>query len=279
MSTRATLLAIAAVPALLACGEATAPLPSSARRFEPPAVYARWWRTVERCSGLTGDLAAVQWYMVPGAADRERGGVFTATYQPRGHRVLVADSFHLSGDMVRTVMLHALRRAVDRPRALFLGRCAGVVLCDERCVREAGPAPAPPPGAVRVAPRALEVAVRAEATDTGALDTGDFLEVIVTARNPATTPVIVDLAPSGDAGPPGSFGFIFEGSERFLWFDERVRDPSEAQFAPGEVKTRIFDFRVGPEDGRRALPPDTYRVGGRFNAVEATASAPLVVGR
>jgi hypothetical protein len=284
MPTRLALLVPTALLGLLGCVDATAPLPVGARRMEPPAIYARWWRTVEQCSGLRGDLAGVQWYVVPATADpaaRARfGGV---SYEPAMQRVVLADSLRDRASFVRTLMLHTLLRDVSHPRALFLGSCAGIVECGERCLREAGPAPAPPVNAVRVESGALEVSVRAEPADTGVLEPGDFVEVIVTARNPASTPVVVQLAPSGDAGSPVSFGYVIGGESRGgtlgWWRDERADDASVATFAPGEVKRWIFDLRVGDGRDGETLPPGTYRVGGRFNSAFAAAPASLVVGR
>src|SRR5438874_9983200 len=53
--------------AAIACETSTAPLPDGAVEFNAPAVYPRWWALTQECSGLTGDLSAVHWYLVPNA--------------------------------------------------------------------------------------------------------------------------------------------------------------------------------------------------------------------
>jgi hypothetical protein len=45
------------------CRVTTAPV--DGRRVDPPASYAVWWQEVERCSGLTGDVSRIAWYVVP----------------------------------------------------------------------------------------------------------------------------------------------------------------------------------------------------------------------
>src|SRR5687767_13898568 len=57
----------AAAVGLAACSSLVDPdLPVNARQFTPPPVYARWWAMTQACSGLSGDLASVSWYVVPG---------------------------------------------------------------------------------------------------------------------------------------------------------------------------------------------------------------------
>jgi hypothetical protein len=46
-----------------ACEAPTAP--AGAQPLAPLPVYSVWWQQVEQCSGLSGDLARVEWYVVP----------------------------------------------------------------------------------------------------------------------------------------------------------------------------------------------------------------------
>jgi hypothetical protein len=39
--------------------------PAGAQRLTPPPVYSQWWHEVEQCSGLTGDMGRISWYVVP----------------------------------------------------------------------------------------------------------------------------------------------------------------------------------------------------------------------
>jgi hypothetical protein len=51
----------------LGCSNPTAPVPIEqqfvTQRYNAPAEYTEWWRQIETCSGKTGDLSAVRWYM------------------------------------------------------------------------------------------------------------------------------------------------------------------------------------------------------------------------
>ena len=52
---------------LAGCVEPFAPPPGT-YRFEAPAAYQAAWDSVEACSGLSGDMARIQWYAVPQSA-------------------------------------------------------------------------------------------------------------------------------------------------------------------------------------------------------------------
>jgi len=49
------------------CAVSTAPV--DAHRVAPLATYAAWWADVEACSGLAGDVARVEWFVVPADSD------------------------------------------------------------------------------------------------------------------------------------------------------------------------------------------------------------------
>ena len=60
---RFTLLLLAVLPAC--AGENPfAPRPAAGVAFQPRAVYAEWYVTVERCAGLRGDFSAIHWWVV-----------------------------------------------------------------------------------------------------------------------------------------------------------------------------------------------------------------------
>ena len=52
--------------AALGCEVPTAPAPGAT--LAPPAVFDQWWQEVEQCSGVTGAIDRVSWYVVPCAA-------------------------------------------------------------------------------------------------------------------------------------------------------------------------------------------------------------------
>ena len=101
-----------------------------------------------------------------------------------------------------------------------------------------------------------------------AVNDGTFM-MVVTARNPAPTPVIVQLPPSGDDGPSTTFGFRITHGGGETTRDERLDAPEETRFGAHETKRFIYDFHVGTDHDGNALPPGTYRFGGSYGDVPA----------
>src|SRR5262245_40900655 len=255
--TRPALLALAG----LGCQSLTDPvLPPGATRLIPPAVFTRWWAMTEACSGRSGDMSAVTWYVVTGSPSisvgrqSDLGGYYSGV----SNRIVLADTAGLDGSIIRHEMLHALLAGSvsgRHPRDEFLGRCAGTVICVDACLSDAGPPPPPDPAAVTVDPRVLRVTgVIDPAAPTHGVDDGWFTFTIL-VTNPRSTPVSVALAPSGDAGPPVSFSWDatcvstsepcgtlgFGGALR----DERADDvASVTRFAAGETKRFVVDFQI-----------------------------------
>src|SRR5262249_9630109 len=101
------LVALLAMPTV-ACSTVTdPPLPAGAEAMTPLPQCGLWWRMSERCSQLSGDLAAVTWYVIPGVlsfgTDQKQGEFF-----PSSHRILLAGRSTRDGQLVRHEMLHAL---------------------------------------------------------------------------------------------------------------------------------------------------------------------------
>ena len=106
-----------------------------------------------------------------------------------------------------------------------------------------------------------------------------YLMMVIHVRNPASYPVIVQLDPSGDAGPPVSFSYdisSYGGGGRS--YDMRAEAPEVARFAPGEIKQFIFDFHNVPGPYRVDLPPETWRFKGAYNGVWAPSPPTVTIG-
>ena len=272
------LSAAAAAVGLAACRNLVDPdLPPNAEEFVPPPVYARWWAMTEACSGLSGDLSSVSWYMVPGARTVLLNGRPVEGYWSfAGNRIVMAGAGRLMGGLVRHEMLHALRKARGHSREKFLEDCGGVVACTEACVRDAGPPPSPDPAAIQVGPGLLEVQVDVEpATPNLAVDDGFFV-VIVSVRNPGTYPVVVQLPPQPIGGAPTSFSFDWIGQSTIMSGHEFALDPGVSVFAVGETKRQVFDFKIGNDLASRALPAGTYALRGGYGGHLET-HAPVVL--
>lgn len=241
-------------------------LPDGTLRFTPPAVYNVWWSMASECSGRTGALSAVEWFLVPGVAEFEHEGRKVSGYWSRvSNRVVVAEKAMLDGPLIRHEMLHALEHNVGHPRQAFLQRCGGVVVCITSCISEAGQSPPPRAGLARVRPEDMDVGVLVDPGAPGrATDDGHF-RLTVTVRNPRADSVVVLLPSMSDGAPPPSFRFEVHSATLGLWYQERAWDSGSLVFAPGQVRRVVYDFTMASKfNGLRALPPDTYSVLGGF---------------
>lgn len=273
------LRALLATILLQACDPTGSLLPLGAERFAPPKVYEEWWQLTEQCSGVTGDYAAVSWYRVPGTAEIRLadGTPVDGRWDEAENRIVLTRESQLAGDLVRHEMLHALLRATGHPRKDFIAKCGGIVVCTQQCIKDAGPAPASNPLAVNVAPSSLEIGVAVTPTaPSSSINDGNFM-MVITVRNPTVSPVIVQLSPSGDAGPPVSFSYDIEGSGGGRSYAMRAEVPEVTWFAPLDEKRFIFDFHIGPGDLRYDQQPGTYQFRGAYGGVWASNAPTIVV--
>lgn len=254
-------------------------LPTGARPFTAPPVYATWWAMTEACAGVTGSLAAVQWYVVPDAATIQTAehGEVGAYWSAAGNRIVLAGQLARDGGLVRHEMLHALTRRGGHARADFLARCGGVVTCQAGCVELADPPPAPDPATPRVDPSALEVRVEVTPAAPSAVRDSGYFTVVVAVRNPAAHPVVVQLPADAARARPAGFTLAAWGPAGGLQVGNLALDPGLPIFAAGETKRQVFDFVLGPRLTGHALPQGGYRFEASFGG-HATASASVVLG-
>ena len=101
-------------------------LPAGAVPVAAPAVYREWFERTEACSGRTGDLAAVQFYVVPGVETFEtRDGPQVGVWIGEGasHRIVIAGNYQGHEMVVRHELLHTLLRQTGHPEEYFVSRC------------------------------------------------------------------------------------------------------------------------------------------------------------
>ena len=265
--------------ALAACESITSPdFPSTAIRFTPPSIYREWWSMTEACSGRTGSFDAISWYMVPNS-DVLPGTDFSGEWYSSGRIVIAAGDDQISaGNLVRHEMLHALVPQGGHPRDLFVGRCGGIVLCIEDCLAGGGSPPPLDPAARPEPPESLRVSVDVNPSAPSSAIWDGFFMMTIHARNPSSHPVVVQLPPSGDDGPPVSFSYNLTGYEGGVWFDMRADTPEVTRFAAGETKDFVFDFHNKPGQFRYELSPGTWLFKGAYGHVWATASPVVTVG-
>jgi hypothetical protein len=102
------------------------PLPDNALRLAVPTEYQAWWQATETCSGITGRLAHIEWYVVPDAttlATPEGAKVGVWSHSDEGMRVVLAGAYADNELVVRHEMLHALLDRPGHPKEYFQDRC------------------------------------------------------------------------------------------------------------------------------------------------------------
>lgn len=255
--------AILGVSAAVACDSTTAPapLPLDAERFEPPAVYARWWAMTEACAGRSRSLASVRWYRVPGPAFRlEDGEIVGGVFDRLANRIVLAEAYLDDGSIVRHEMLHAIGGVRGHPTELFLERCAPILSCGA-C--EAWR----PPGRdyALLPPDSLEIASDARMLPRE-VDGQRWLALWVSVRNPRERPVVA-VTPGNGLTPP-TFGFRLFGpvgnSMNGLESAEVATDSSVLFFQPLETKRWLYEFRVDTGFSRTTVSPGRHLVSGGY---------------
>ncbi len=245
----------------LACRSAVGPLPPGAERFEPPAIYSRWWEMTEACAERSSELTAVRWYGVPGSAVKLDGHVVTGYWGSHGNRIVLAEEHLDHGAAVRHEMLHAILQSAGHSRAYFLDMCASIVDCGGVCVDDAGEWDPPRPDYVVLPAESLEIDSEAELL-TREADGQRWLQLWISARNPRENPVIVE-APVDPVTPP-TFGFDVRGPTGGISGAEVATDSSKLFFQPLETKRWLIEFRVASELSRTLIPPGTHIVRGGY---------------
>jgi hypothetical protein len=239
-------------------------LPSTAARFQPPAVYSSWWSMAEHCSGVTGTLADVQWYSVPTGTVLRGDANVVAYWSSAGNHIVVDGSYLLDAGTIRHEMLHALVRRPGHPREFFLDKCAGYVPCQGNCVTEAGTATVPS-GAPSVPPDSFDVEVRTTSDTVVAAENNGWFAVIVTARNRSSRTVIADLSGAAGTGTSFAYNVGFNGAVAIVGGRVLAGDIGLQTFAPGQAREQVFDLFAAE------FPKGTGLASGLYNV---KASAP-----
>lgn len=242
-------------------------VPADARMIEPPAVYQLWWKMTEECSGRTGELNQIAWYIVPGATQltldtHEVDGYWTA----RGNSIVLADSVRLDGALVRHEMLHALigTASAQHSREMFMERCGGIVACDERCVADAGTPPPIDSSSLMVPPESVLVDTKVVPESPSRSQFGGNFALIVSARNASDQPIVVTLPRVGAKGGLIGFGYHLTAGSLYLSTDEVESDPGVERFEPGAVKSYAFDLTIGEAREGAGIPTGPLKIVGSF---------------
>jgi hypothetical protein len=217
----------------------------------------------EACSGRTASFDRVEWYVLPGAASLSSTdpGV-QGKWFADGNRIVLAGDSQLDGPLVRHEMLHSLLgpAAVKHPRDQFLGRCGGVVVCDERCVADAGPPAALPSNTPVVTGDSIDVGAEVTPVAPSASSYDGYFAVSITAHNPAAHPVIVRLSPLDY-----TYRYSIRGPSLGITGAGSPVDVGATEFAAGETKRYVFDLSVvGSNPNYPLIPPMDLQIAGAF---------------
>ena len=224
----------------------------------------------EECSGLTGSFEAIRWYRAPAnRMQAEEGPGTVAFWASKDNRVVLADRAAESARIVRHEMLHALAQQQGHPRDLFLGKCAGLVRCDEACEVAAGPPPPRDRAVVSVPLDSLVVTVSCVPDQPSSRWNEGAFQVTVVVTNPASHPVFLALP-----APAAAFSLRVLPSDWRLIGDRDDGARELRWFAAGEAKSYVFDLRANDSTAGVVFTAGDYRLVGGFST---RTSAPMVL--
>jgi hypothetical protein len=227
----------------------------------------------EACSGLTGSLGAVTWYVVPDAGDVGVNGDLVSGYYTAGNNtVVLAGQSVFDGGTVRHEMLHALRRRPGHARSDFLHNCAGLVHCTTPCITDAGPLPPVNPLIARGGGDALVLDVRVVPDHPTAAEDGGVFTVIVTAKNPRPDSLLIEDVPFTTR----SFFYELNGPFGRHGNGMPILDAGVLRFAGGETKQQLFDFVIGSVIQGFTILGGFYSVSGGYARQSVTRERILI---
>lgn len=267
--------------ALAGCDRLLDPqLPEDAEAFVPPPVYARWWKMIASCSGITLPLGDVSWYVTSrGTGLTVEGKEASGYWSSASNRIVLAHYLQFDGDVVRHEMLHAVVRENGHPRKYFLERCAGLVICEQACVDQQTQ-PVIDPALPRISPQDFEVGLELEPSQPSlAIDDG-FFTVTVKAHNSTGHAVVAAFPKASLKNPATSFAleliapaFHTQNFARAL-----LVDSGTIIFRKDETKRYVFDVSINGSVHRSPLEPGSYTFQGRFGD-HWVNSEPVVIAR
>jgi hypothetical protein len=233
--------------------------------------YALWWSMTASCSGLTGELAQVRWYVVPSSSSLVvNGREYDGYWFPRENSIVLTLASVSAGMLVRHEMLHALTGS-GHSRAYFVEKCGGVVSCDEQCLQDAGAQPEPTSGSDIPATELILTATLRPNAPSLASDSG-WIALAVSVTNPLATGAFANLVRiASNPAYSSTFGFsvcTIPCTQPFQT-EYEVIEGSRMGFMAGATRRQVFDIQ---------LEPGSYRVTGTYNG-RAAASVDVSIAQ
>ena len=105
---------------------------SKAAKVEPSAQYVAWWNELEACSGLSGDIHAVAFYVIPNDSTIQVGSEsYWGYWIKNGNRIVLAGAHADSEKLVKHEEMHALLQSALHLPAYFNGPCGDLTYANE----------------------------------------------------------------------------------------------------------------------------------------------------
>ena len=124
------------VALLLGCDHPLAPWEeidlSKAVKVGASAQYITWWNELETCSGLSGDIRAVSFYVLPNDSTVQVGNEsYWGYWIESGDRIVLAGPWVSNEKLVKHEEMHALLQSPLHPPAYFNGPCGDLTYPEE----------------------------------------------------------------------------------------------------------------------------------------------------
>ena len=121
---------------LVGCGHPLQPSEaidlSKAVQIAPSAQYITWWNELEACSGLSGDIHAVSFYVLPNDTTVKVGNEsYWGYWIEAGDRIVLAGPWTNNEKLVKHEEMHALLQSPLHPPAYFQGPCGDLAYPEE----------------------------------------------------------------------------------------------------------------------------------------------------
>ena len=105
---------------------------SKAVKIEPSTQYIGWWNEIEACSGLSGDVHAVAFYVVPNDSIIKVGSeTYWGYWIKSGNKIVLAEKWAASEKLVKHEEMHALLQSPLHPPTYFNGPCGDLTYAQE----------------------------------------------------------------------------------------------------------------------------------------------------
>jgi hypothetical protein len=106
---------------------------SKAVKIEPSTQYIGWWNELEACSGLSGDVHSVAFYVEPNASTIQVGSEnYWGYWIKSGNRIVLAGTWATNEKLVKHEEMHALLQSPLHPPAYFNGPCGDLTYPNEQ---------------------------------------------------------------------------------------------------------------------------------------------------